>query len=570
MKQRSQLVLFALFLLSLLANGQNYPQDEFISPLEIPLFLSGTFGELRTNHFHSGIDIKTAGREGQRVLAVADGVVSRIKVSPYGYGNALYITHPNGYTSVYGHLQRFNDTIQAFIRQEQYRQKSFAVELFPPASMFPVKQGDLVALSGNSGGSGGPHLHFEIRDTRTEKIINPLLFGFDVKDSRTPDIYNLEVYEFENEELVSSHTRSLLRQGNGVYSLSGSSLVEVSNPASFGVTTTDRLDGVPNKNGVYSIKMTIGEEVYYHFVAETFAFAETRYINSHIDFAEKACCRRTINKMYLEPNNQFSAYRVSDRMKLTKLIADSIYPVKVEVTDRAGNMSTLSFELKYTPVEVELAEAPEPDMPKFNYAQTNFFKKDNFQLVLPEGALYSDIYVPYEKKTACSECLSFIHEIATREVPVQKYYTLKIKPDAEYRGDKSKLAIASFKDGKMDDYEGGTWENGFVVTRTRQFGEFAVVADTVAPSISPINFRDGSNVHGASRLSFIINDKLSGIDKYYPTIDGEWVLFEYDAKNDLIYTDVRALNLAAGEHVLRISVSDEKGNTTEKTYHLIF
>lgn len=570
MKQRSPLVFFALFLLSLMARGQNYPQDEFISPLEIPLFLSGTFAELRTNHFHSGIDIKTAGREGQRVLAVADGVVSRIKVSPYGFGNALYITHPNGYTSVYAHLQGFNDTIQDFIRKEQYRQKSFEVELFPTASMFPVKQGDLIALSGNSGGSGGPHLHFEMRDTRTEKIINPLLFGFDVKDSRTPDIYNLEVYEFKDEELVSSYTRSLLRQGNGVYSLTGSSLIEVSNPASFGVTTTDRLDGVPNKNGVYSIRMIIGEEVYYHFVAESFAFAETRFINSHIDYAQKACCRRTINKMYLEPNNQFSAYRVKDRMKLTDLVADSIYPVLIEVTDKAGNMSTLNFELKYSPVEVELAEAPEPDLPKFNYAQTNFFKKDNFQIVLPEDALYSDIYVTYEKKEGCNECLSFIHEFATREIPVQKYYTLKIKPDAEYRGDKSKLAIASFKDGKYDDYEGGRWENGFVVARTRQFGEFAVVVDTIAPSISPVNFRDGSNVHGVSRLSFIITDKLSGVEKYSATIDGEWVLFEYDAKNDLIYTNVPALKLEDGEHVLRLSVSDDRGNTTEKTYHLIF
>ncbi|WP_417612963.1 M23 family metallopeptidase [Owenweeksia hongkongensis] len=570
MKQRSPLAFFALFLFSFLANAQDYPQDEFISPLEMPLFLSGTFGELRTNHFHAGIDIKTGGREGQRVLAVADGFVSRIKVSPYGYGNALYIVHPNGYTSVYGHLQRFNDTIQAFIREEQKRQKSFEVELFPLAKVFPVKQGDLVALSGNSGGSGGPHLHFEIRDTRTEKIINPLLFGFDVKDGRSPDIYNLEVYEFDKEELVSSYTRSLLRQGDGMYSLTGSSLIEVSNPASFGITTTDRLDGVPNKNGVYSIRMIIGEEVYYHFVAETFAFAETRYINSHIDFAQKACCRRTINKMYLEPNNQFSAYRVKEHMKLTDLVADSIYPVNIEVSDRAGNVSTLNFELKYSPPEVELAEAPEPDLPRFNYAQTNFFKKDNFQVVLPEGALYSDIYVQYEKKAACSECLSFIHEIATREVPVQKYYTLKIKPDAEYHGDKSKLFIASFKDGKLDDYEGGRWENGFVVARTRQFGEFAVMVDTVPPSVSPVNFRDGSNVHGASRLSFIISDKLSGIDDYSVTIDGEWVLFEYDAKNRLIYTDVRALNLEEGERVLRISVSDDKGNVTEKTYHLIF
>lgn len=564
------MLIFSLFINISNSQAQDYPKDYFAAPLEIPLYLSGTFAELRTNHFHSGIDIKTGGREGQRVLAVADGVVSRIKVSPYGFGNAIYVVHPNGYTSVYAHLQRFNEEIQEFVRKEQYRQQSFAVELFPPGDMFQVKKGELIALSGNSGGSGGPHLHFEMRDTRTEKIINPLHFGFDVKDSRYPDLYNLEVYEFNDGELVSSYTQSLLRQGTGKYSLSGNGLIEVSNPAAFGITTTDKQDGYPNKNGVYSIKMTIGDEVYYSFEAKTFAFAETRYINSHIDFAQKACCRRTINKMYLEPNNLFSAYNTNDRMKLTELVPDSVYPVKVEVSDIKGNLSTLEFDLVYIPAEVDVNEDVEMDVPKFSYSQTNFLKKDGFQIVMPEGALYTDVFVPYEKSEACDECLSFIHKVASREVPVQKYYTLKIKPDAGYQGDKSKLAIASLKDGKYDDYEGGEWESGFVVTRTRQFGEFAIILDTIPPSVDPVNFGDGSNIHGATRLSFVIDDELSGIDTYDVTIDGEWVLFEYDAKNNLIYTDVRGLNIEDGEHVLKVRVGDEKKNITEKTYHLIF
>ena len=570
MKHLKLLPLFLIIVCALASNAQKYPTDYFRSPLEIPLYLSGTFGELRSNHFHSGIDIKTEGREGQRVLAVADGVVSRIKVSPYGFGNAIYVVHPNGYTSVYAHLQRFNEKIQEFVKQEQYRQKSFAIELFPPADMFPVVKGELIALSGNSGGSGGPHLHFEMRDTRTEKIINPLYFGFEVKDSRHPDLYNLEVYEFNEGELVSSYTQSLLRQGTGKYSLSGNGLIEVSNPAAFGITTTDKQDGYANKNGVYSIKMTIGEELYYSFEAETFAFAESRYINSHIDFAQKACCRRTINKMYLEPNNQFSAYGVDQKMKLTELIQDSVYPVKVEVRDIKGNLSTLEFDLVYMPSEVEVNEDVEMDVPKFSYGQTNYLKKEGFQLVLPEKALYTDVYVPYERNEACDECLSFIHKVASREVPVHKYYTLKIKPDAGYSGDKSKLAIASFKEGKYDEYEGGSWENGFVVARTRQFGEFAVVVDTVPPSVDPVNFGDGSNIHGATRLSFMIDDELSGVEDYDVTIDGEWVLFEYDAKNDLIFTNVPALGIEDGEHVLKVRVVDDKNNVTEETYHLIF
>lgn len=562
--------LFLFLLISFFAGAQKYPQDYFRSPLEIPLYLSGTFGELRTNHFHSGLDIKTDQREGQRVLAAADGVVSRIKVSPYGFGNAIYINHPNGYTTVYAHLQRFNDEIQAYVRKEQYRQKSFDIELFPPAGRFEVKKGDLIALSGNSGGSGGPHLHFEIRNTRTEKIINPLLFGIDVKDSRNPDLYNLEVYEFDKNELVSSYEKNLIRTSAGDYSLTGNNVVEVSHSPAFGITAYDRQDGANNRNGVYSIQMWIGGVPFYDFEAKTFAFDETRYVNAHIDYAQKICCGRVVNKLYLEPNNQFSAYEIDQKMNFPSLVEDSVYQVKIVVKDAAGNESDLNFGLKYAPPVSADDEAAEAQIPVFRYAQSNYFKKDNFQIVLPEGALYNDVYAEYNKNQPCSECYSYIHEIASREIPVHKYYTIKIKPDAEFSGDKSKLAIASFRNGKIDDYEGGSWENGFVTARTRQFGQFAIVADTIAPTIRPIDFRDGSDISRFNRLEFIIDDNFSGIDSYTPTIDGQWVLFQYDYKNKMIWSDLSELNLEAGEHVLELTVQDEKGNVTTKTYHLIF
>lgn len=561
---------FFTAILPLMVFSQEYPQDYFRSPLEIPLYLSGTFGELRSNHFHSGIDIKTEGREGHRVLAAADGVVSRIKVSPYGFGNAIYINHPNGYTTVYAHLQRFNDDIQKFIKEEQYRQQSFDVEVFPSASKFVVKKGQLIALSGNSGGSGGPHVHFEIRDTRTEKIINPLLFGFEVKDTRKPDLYSLEVYEFDEGELVSSYTKNLLRQKDGNYTLTGNGVIEVSNAPAFGVSTFDRLDGAPNKNGVYRIEMRIGDKSYYDFEARTFAFDETRYINAHIDYAQKSCCRRTINKLYLEPGNHFSGYRINKKLNFPQLESDSLYPVEILVKDAAGNVSRLEFLLKYVKPTIEPESISTPGTAVFNYTESNSFKRDNFQMMLPEGALYNHVLVEYKKDAPCSECYSFIYEVASREVPVQKYYTLKIKPEGQFRGDKSKLAIASFKNGRIDDYEGGTWEDGYVVARTRQFGQFAVVADTVPPVIRAVGFRDGSDVSGLSRLQFTITDNFSGIDTYRPTIDGQWVLFEYDAKNKTIYAPISDLDVEPGEHTLELEVKDEKGNVALKSYRLTF
>lgn len=558
-----------LFFFTLLTAAQDYPKDYFRAPLEIPLYLSGTFGELRTNHFHSGMDIKTNQREGQRVVAAAEGYVSRIKVSPYGFGNALYVAHPNGYTTVYAHLQRFNGEIQAYVKEAQYRQETFDIELFPPAGKFQYHKGELIALSGNSGGSGAPHLHFEIRDTRTEKIINPLLFGFDVKDNRHPDLYDLEVYEFKNEELVSSYTRKLLRNGSGAYSLSGSNVIEVNHRPAFGIMAYDRLDGAANRNGVYSIEMEIAGEKYYDFEAKTFAFAETRYINSHIDYGQKYCCRRTINKLYLEPNNRLSMYGNSRKMNLPELVADSLYPVKITVKDVSGNESTLEFELKYVPPAAE-EDQSETGLSYFSYSQSNFFKKEHFEIILPEGALYSNVVTEFKKEAPCSDCYSYIYEVASREIPVQLYYTIKIQPDEEFRGDKNKLAIASFRNGRLDDYEGGNWENGYVVARTRQFGEFAVVADTVPPTIHATNFRDGSTVTNLGRLQMNIDDNFSGIDDYRPTIDGKWVLFEYDAKNDLIFADISELAVDPGEHQLEIEVTDEKGNTAKKSYLLIF
>ncbi len=570
MSSTKSAIVYLLAFIPTLVFSQDYPKDYFRAPLEIPLYLSGTFGELRTNHFHSGIDIKTDGREGQRVLAAADGVVSRIKVSAYGFGNAIYVVHPNGYTTVYAHLQRFNDEIQKYIKEEQYRQESFEVEIFPPASKFQVKKGQLIALSGNSGGSGGPHLHFEIRDTRTEKIINPLLFGFDVKDTKSPDLYSLEVYEFDGDELVSSYTKNLLRFKDGSYALAGNGVIEVTHAPAFGISTFDKLDGAPNKNGVYRIEMSVNEHTYYDFEARTFAFDESRYINAHIDYAQKSCCRRTINKLYLEPGNQFSGYRIHKKMNFPQLESDSLYPVKITVKDAAGNESVLAFQLKFIQPAIQPEAMPTPGATVFNYTQANTFKRDNFQMVLPEGALYNKMLVEYKKDAPCSECYSFIYEVASREIPVQKYYTLKIKPEGNFRGDKSKLAIASFKNGRIDDYEGGTWEDGYVVARTRQFGQFAVVADTVAPVIRPVGFRDGTNVSGLARIQFTITDNFSGIESYRPTIDGKWVLFEYDAKNKTIYASPSDFGVEAGEHNLELEVKDDKGNVARKSYRLIF
>ncbi|HCQ16575.1 MAG TPA: M23 family peptidase, partial [Cryomorphaceae bacterium] len=540
----------------------------FTSPLDIPLYLSGTFGELRTNHFHSGIDIKTNGREGQPVKAAASGVVYRIKVSPYGFGNALYVRHPNGYSTVYAHLQRFNEEIAAYVRKEQYRQKSYGVELYPPSEMFPVEQGEVIALSGNSGGSGGPHLHFEVRDTRTENIINPLFFGFDIKDTRHPDLYELLMYRFADKDLIGYDNFRLIEVSDGEYRIAGNDVIEYSGSPAFALQAYDRLDGAANKNGVYQIKMWIGAEEYYDFTMESFAFDETRYINSHIDFGQKICCNKVFNRLYLEPNNRLSVYGEKKKMNLPELERDSIYPVRVEVKDAAGNMASLSFNIKRTgPLE---GDAQMVGLPVFKYGQTNYFKTDDIELVLPEGALYRDVYFEYEEKQACEGGVGPVYALGAREIPVHRYFNLKLKPPRSFKGNPRKLAVASVVGGRIADYEGSSWENGYVVGRTRQLGDFTLVADSVPPRISSLDFSSGKNVSSQSFLKLKVTDNFSGIDTYSAEIDGEWVLMEYDAKYRLMTIPTADLKLSSGEHKLVVSVKDEMGNKSEARYSLIF
>lgn len=565
---RYSLILICL-LNSLFSFGQKaYPKEDFISPLPIPLILSGTFGELRSNHFHSGIDIKTQGKEGIPVLAIGDGHIVRIKVSPYGFGNAVYVRHKNGYTSVYAHLQSFDHPIQEYVRSQQYIKKSFSVDLFPFTSQFPYKQGDTIALSGNSGGSGGPHLHFEIRDTRTEKIINPLHF-YDVEDNRKPELLDLQFYDFERNELKESKKYNIVKGSNGNFHLAGNGIIEVKGQPGFAIRTFDRLSKANNKNGVYSAELKINGQSFHKFKMETFAFSETRYINSHIDYGQKNCCGRTMNKLLIEPNNRLSIYKNKEKMNLPELMPDSIYTVLIEVKDIKGNQSNLKFKLKKKEKKTGEGLVSYSSLPLFKYGQTNFFKNDFIDLVLPDGALYSDINFEYVENRRCKDCYSPIYTLGSKDIPIHKYFNIKIKPSLNFEGDKSKLGIASFKNGRIADFEGGKYENGFIVGRTRQLGDFAVVADTIPPLIQSVNFKNGANISRLRKLKVRIGDNLSGIDKYSAKMDGEWILMSYDAKNRLLILDLKREKLEKGKHELIMEVKDGLKNISVANFTLI-
>ncbi|RMG76485.1 MAG: M23 family metallopeptidase, partial [Bacteroidetes bacterium] len=331
-----------------------YPQNYFRSPLDIPLLLAGNYGEIRSNHYHAGIDIKTEGVEGKNVYAAADGYVSRIKISEGGYGKALYITHPNGYTTVYAHLKRFNDTIEQYVRKQQYLKESYEIELFPPKNSLKVKKGDIIAVSGNTGGSGGPHLHFEIRETDTEVPINPLLFGFDIKDDIPPIIKHLTIYPIDDTSFVNRRSRPkryALSGSNGKYSLSATP--EVKGIIGFGIEVIDKLNGSNNRCGIYSIDLTIdGDTIYRHHI-EDIPFHKTRYINCHVDYEAWKKDGIKTQRCYRLPNNQLDFY---DKLKYNGLYMftdDSVHEVRFIVKDTYQNTSELVFNVKSSTAKIQ-------------------------------------------------------------------------------------------------------------------------------------------------------------------------------------------------------------------------
>jgi hypothetical protein len=491
-------------------------------------------------------------------------------VSPYGFGRALYINHPNGYTSVYAHLKNFSPQIEAYVKEQQYAKEQNEVDLFPVASAFTFTKGAVIANAGNSGGSGGPHLHFELRNTRSEKIINPLLFGYKIDDTRAPSLASLVVYEFAEDDLVSSESLEILDQGDGQYALAGNATLEVTQLPAFGLQTFDRQDDAWNKNGVYRIELYLNEELCYDFKMETFAFAESRYINSHIDFGLKDCCRKTVNKLYLDPYNELSVYAGTPKINLPQLAIDSTAQVRIRVSDVAQNTSELTFAVKRVKALNELPQEP-VSLPLFFAGQSNSFKSEQLEVTLPAKALYRDVFFEHQKSEACPSCLSDVQQVGSSAIPVHQYYQLKLKPSKLIASiPTSKYCIISLKDGAVADYEGGTYSGGWVSARTRQFGDFAVSFDTLAPTIAPINFKNGSTLSGTlSQLKIKIDDDLSGIEKYNAYINDEWLRLYFDAKTRTLTISNEDLPTAAGNYTLKLVVEDDKQNQNTETYKII-
>ncbi|PRD54797.1 M23 family peptidase [Sphingobacterium gobiense] len=545
--------------------SRKYPQGYFRNPLNVAMDASGTFGELRSTHFHAGDDYRTQQRIGLPLHAAAEGYVSRVRVQIGGGGNSVYIDHPNGYTTVYLHMDKFNDALTNIIRAEQYKQQRFDVDVTVDSGVVKLTKGQYIGNAGNTGASGGPHLHFEIRDTKTQRPLNPQLFGLRFNDRFLPTINNIMVYDL-NDDLFNEHTPRQAMQvkaiRNGIYTLTQNTPIKVNGKFGLGINTIDRHRAGGFRNGVYSIELFINGEAISTVVFEELDFNTSRGIHSYIDYPYWRKTKAKVQKSFKDPGNPIEIFKVLKNVGVISLPDDKVYDAKYVVKDIAGNCSELNFKIQ-TAAVAQRTQQKRQGAQLFKYNTENTFENQDIRINMPTGVLYSDLDFTYNTAPQPAGGYSVIHRVHNNLTPLFSTYNLRIKPTNLPAHLESKALLASVENGS----EGGKFEDGWVTVNTRNLGSFYVAVDTVAPTITPRNLSNGKNVSAQRKIDFTIRDNFSGIQSFNGYIDDRWVLMEYDPKNKHLWHTFDS-SLSKGQHTFKLMVKDWKDN--EQVYEVKF
>jgi Peptidase family M23 len=548
-------LLFFLFCIPIFAQI-SYPQDFFRPPLDIPMQLSGNFGELRPNHFHAGFDFKTMQKEGLEVRAVADGYVSRVKISTFGNGKTIYITHSNGYTSVYGHLQQASGDIGNFIKKVHYEEQSFEIERYLKPGDLVVKKGQVIGLSGNTGGSEGPHLHFEFRDNITENIINPMLFGYDkfMKDTKKPIIFNIYVYPLDSESIVNQSKRPLLLnlalQKDGTYL---ADKVIASGKIGFGINTFDYDDVSFNRNGVYKVQTFYNGNPNFGYQFNTYSFDEMRYANALIDYSMYKKTQQRVQKLFMKSPYNLTIIKADATNGVLNIMPNLTTQYRIEVADFFGNLTTVSIPIANEVLPTIIAK--EVVSKYFVKAKNESnFSKENISVFFPANTFYDDFNLNFDVK---NDTL-YLHDDT---VPAHSNFTIEIEDHKFTEAQREKLFIASIGSKKLG-YNYTFRKGNIFSTNVKTLGKYALVLDTISPKIAIAKPIEGKWLSDKKSIQFTISDELSGIKSYNGYLNGKWILFEYDNKTKKITHNFSDGIVAEGANELKIIVVDNLGNST--------
>lgn len=546
------ILLLNLFSTSLINAQQNlYPQDYFRSPIDSPIYLSGNFCTLRNDHFHYGIDITTYEKEGLPVYASADGYVSRIKVSPYGYGKVIYIDHPNGYTSVYGHLSAFAPRFAQAVKDSQYYYEKFEIEFFPQPGTWKVKKGEMIALSGNSGGSSGPHIHFEIRDTKTEEIINPLLFGFNIEDTISPEIPKIALVEYDGEHEWLHFVADTIETTDTISLRAGTyAAAAIVND----YTTFHAIRFAP-----WEIEVLYNGTSIFHSYFERFAFDQAKQINAYIlyNYFYQTGIRYQCLKRPAQSDLKFFGSGTGN----FTIGPGSASLLTIRASDLAGHHCEKSFWIAGNETHHIDSAADNQAIIKFEttiYPKQEFTYEESGMKITGKASSVFDTCRLGFNWFGCEDCGKI--EIYTDRgfLPFYKGLELSLKIPSSLLPMESKL-LFFWSDGRSKPIAiGGEAQSGYLFQKIQKPGIYLMKADQVAPAIKPTNIQPKGKVKGRY-INFEIKDALSGIRSYRGSLDGRFILMDYDAKNDWL-TYVFDENTPSGRHLLQLEVTDKKGN----------
>ncbi len=544
---------------------KTYPQNYFRDPLNIPIQLASNFGELRADHFHMGLDIRTQQKENLPVFAAADGYISRIKIEKYGYGKAIYITHPNGYTTLYAHLNSFYDTLEHYVKNKQYKDESWEQDFTLPQDLFPVIKGQFIANSGNTGGSQGPHLHFEIRDTKTGNNLNPLLFGLDVPDTKPPQLFGLYWYDRRYSIYTVESQPIAITQKNGVYK-TRNTVVKVGSPVlSFGFRAEDLTNNSAYKFGVYHALLSMDDSVLFEFKLNDFLYSDSRYVNACMDYSKWVNSHLGIQYLSVLPGNNLKIFTPLKSDGKVLLADTSKHKIHIELSDVNNNITVIDFLLQYDETLNKNYFFNDNDFVCMPGEESNIKINDAAAIHFSEEAFYDALSLPVtETDATLSTQVSSTIKIGTHLIPVHDAYRVSVRLNKDVSDSLKDKIVMELSSGKTNYIERGEWKNNYMQTSFYDLGNVLLLIDTIAPVILPVGWKDGSLFNATKTLIIKCTDDLSRIENFRAELDGKWLMFA--KKNDyFIYTfDEHCTN---GDHTLRTTVGDVAGNTTTQTFN---
>lgn len=566
--KQSQIILTFILFISQVAFSQNksYTNNNFSSPIKIPITLSGSFAELRPNHFHSGVDIKIGEKEGEKVYSPFEGEVSRIKIQAYGGGKNLYIQHTNGYTTVYMHLQKFSNKIEKYVRNYQYEKQTYEFDVNIPKEKLKIEKGELIAYAGNSGSSSGPHLHYEIRDSKTENIINPLYFGLDAADTIPPYISSILISpEGEYSRIEGMREKQIFD------SIKDFDTIRITNNVSLGIKAFDQENDSNSKNGAYIYSVKVNDKAFWDFQIDEFSFTNSKYINACIDYEQYSTTGKRFLITKKLPNNEFPNFITYSNDGILDFEVNETKKIEFIIKDFQLNTKTLTFFLQSQPTFPSNYHInDEKPTHIFYWEKENKIIDEGIKVIVPKNALYDDCYVTYEK-VVDSLSKEPIYKILSNEA-LHTYMELKIQiPEKLLENPKLKNKfLVVEKKGKYIFSKGGKQVENEIFAKVNSFGEYGISFDTIFPTINAVNFKSNKKLSKKQEtLNIRIKDDLSGISTYKAYLNNKWVLMEYDGKKSTLIYTVDSKELNSTINTLRVVVTDRVGNIGEESFEIL-